>query len=84
MALGGTGYAATQLSKASVGAKHLKKNAVSSAKVKDSSLLLGDFKLSERSKLRGERGGARRGGCPWIAGAAWRPGSPGNGGRHGD
>ena len=67
VALGGTGYAAVQLPKASVGAKHLKKNSVSSAKVKNSSLLLGDFKASERSKLRFARMG--------VAGSAGRDGS---------
>ena len=36
VALGGTGYAATQLAKNSVGAKQLRKGAVSSAKVKNS------------------------------------------------
>ena len=61
VALGGTGYAAVQLPKASVGAKHLKKNSVSSAKVKNSSLLLGDFKASERTKLHGAAGAPGRG-----------------------
>jgi hypothetical protein len=56
VALGGTGYAATQLAKNSVGAKQLRKGAVSSAKVKNSSLLLNDFRTSERSKLRGSPG----------------------------
>jgi hypothetical protein len=56
VALGGTGYAAIKLPKASVGAKQLKKNAVTSAKVKNSSLLLGDFRASERRKLRGPAG----------------------------
>jgi hypothetical protein len=56
VALGGTGYAAIRLPKASVGAKQLKKNAVTSKKVKNSSLLLGDFKKSERGKLRGPAG----------------------------
>ena len=77
VSLGGTGYAATQLAKNSVGAKHLKKNAVSSAKVKNSSLLLGDFRASERSKLRGAAGatGARgAAGARGSAGAAGRPG----------
>ena len=46
----------SQLPKGSVGQKHLKKNAVSSAKVKNSSLMLGDFRASERSKLHGAAG----------------------------
>jgi hypothetical protein len=41
------GYAATQLSKNSVGAKQLKKNAVTSAKVKDGSLRARDFKAGQ-------------------------------------
>ncbi|HEU0024285.1 MAG TPA: hypothetical protein VFQ12_06625 [Thermoleophilaceae bacterium] len=56
VALGGTGYAAMNLPKGSVGAKHLKKDAVTSGKVKNSSLMAGDFKASERAKLRGAAG----------------------------
>lgn len=47
VALGGVGYAASQLPKNSVGTKQLKKNAVTSAKVKDHSLLAGDFKAGQ-------------------------------------
>jgi hypothetical protein len=95
VALGGTGYAAVQLPKASVGAKHLKKNSVSSAKVKNSSLLLGDFKASERSKLHGVAGarglsGTRgleglRGltGPRGLAGEAGSQGAQGNAGADG-
>jgi hypothetical protein len=43
VALSGTGYAAFKLPKASVGTVHLKKNAVTSAKVKDRTLLGSDF-----------------------------------------
>ena len=69
VALGGTGYAAVQFPKASVGAKQLKKNSVSSAKVKNGALLLGDFKASERSKLHGARRGlAERVGSRGCAG----------------
>ncbi|MET0206888.1 MAG: hypothetical protein ABW228_06890, partial [Thermoleophilaceae bacterium] len=39
VALGGTSYAVAQLPANSVGAKQLKKNAVTAAKVKDRSLL---------------------------------------------
>jgi hypothetical protein len=42
-AMGGTGYAALKLPKNSVGAKQIKKGAVSSSKVKDGSLKLDDF-----------------------------------------
>jgi hypothetical protein len=47
VALGGTGYAAITLPKNSVGAKQLKKNAVTSPKVKDRSLLARDFKQGQ-------------------------------------
>jgi hypothetical protein len=43
IALGGVSYAATQLPKNSVGAKQLKKDAVTGAKVKDGSLKKADF-----------------------------------------
>lgn len=43
VALGGTSYAAIKLPKNSVGTKQLKKRAVTSSKVKDSSLLKKDF-----------------------------------------
>ena len=44
VALGGTGYAVTQLPKNSVGAAQLKKDAVTGAKVKAGSLEASDFK----------------------------------------
>jgi hypothetical protein len=47
VALGGTSYAAVQLSKGQVKARHIAKNAVNSAKVKDGSLLGKDFKAGE-------------------------------------
>jgi hypothetical protein len=47
VALGGTGYAASQLPKNSVGTKQIKKNAVNSAKVKNRSLLAKDFKRGQ-------------------------------------
>ena len=56
VALGGTSYAALKLPKASVGSKQLKKNSVTSPKVKAGSLLLSDFKSSERTGLRGAQG----------------------------
>ena len=43
VALGGTSYAAVTLPKNSVGGKQIKRNAVSSSKVKNGSLKLGDF-----------------------------------------
>jgi hypothetical protein len=45
--LGGSSYAAVQLSKGQVKTKHIAKNAVTSAKVKDGSLLSKDFKAGQ-------------------------------------
>ncbi|HVD59088.1 MAG TPA: hypothetical protein VNC17_19775 [Thermoleophilaceae bacterium] len=56
LALGGSSYAALNLPKASVGAKQLKKNSVTSPKVKRGSLLVSDFKASQRASLRGPQG----------------------------
>jgi hypothetical protein len=47
VAMGGTGYAAFKLPKNSVGSKQIKANAVNSSKVKDGSLLGGDFKSGQ-------------------------------------
>ena len=68
VALGGTSYAALQLPKASVGAKQLKKNAVSSPKVKPGSLLVSDFKRSQRSRLRGPEGAQGPAGTQGVTG----------------
>ena len=56
IALGGSSYAALQLPKGSVGTKQLKRNAVTSPKVKPGSLVLSDFRASQRSRLRGPAG----------------------------
>jgi hypothetical protein len=56
VALGGGSYAALQVPKASVGTKQLKRNAVTSPKVKPGSLLVSDFRASQRSALRGPAG----------------------------
>jgi hypothetical protein len=56
IALGGTSYAAIQLPKDSVGTKQLRAHAVTSAKVKQGSLLLGDFRASQRALLQGPAG----------------------------
>lgn len=47
VALGGTGYAAIKLPANSVGTAQLKKDAVTSLKVKNGSLLAGDFKAGQ-------------------------------------
>lgn len=62
VALGGSSYAAIKLPKNSVGNKQIKKNAVTSAKVKDASLLAKDFKAGQLPQgAKGETGatGAR-------------------------
>jgi hypothetical protein len=72
VALGGTSYAAVNLPKGSVGAKHLKRNAVHSAKVKDRSLRVRDFRPGDVP--RGEQGPQGPIGAPGPAGP---PGPPG-------
>jgi hypothetical protein len=54
VALGGTGYAALELPRNSVGSQQLKRNAVRSSKVKNRSLLAQDFKAGQLP--RGPRG----------------------------
>jgi hypothetical protein len=59
VALGGTGYAAVKLPKNSVGSTQIKRNAVSSSKVKNGTLRIVDFKRSEllsMSSLPGMKG----------------------------
>jgi hypothetical protein len=56
IALGGGSYAALQVPKGSVGTQQLKRNAVTSPKVKPGSLLVSDFRASQRSQLRGPAG----------------------------
>lgn len=54
LALGGGAYAATQLPKNSVGTKQLKRDAVTSPKVKNGSLLAKDFKKGQLPRGAGE------------------------------
>jgi hypothetical protein len=56
LALCGGSYAAIKLPKNSVGPKQLRKNSVTSVKVKAGSLLTSDFKRSQRKSLVGPRG----------------------------
>jgi hypothetical protein len=56
VALGGSSYAALQLPRGSVGTKQLKKGAVTSQKVRNNSLFVRDFRMSQRSQLRGPEG----------------------------
>jgi hypothetical protein len=56
LALGGTTYAATKLPRNSVGPTQLRRNAVTSSKVKDHSLRRADVSSSELAALRGAAG----------------------------
>jgi hypothetical protein len=75
VALGGTSYAAIHLSKNSVGARQLQRNAVRSSKVADGSLLARDFKAGQLP--------AAKGGAPGPAGAQGPQGTPGQPGGQG-
>lgn len=72
VALGGTSYAALTLPVDSVGPSQIRAGAVRSAEVKDATLLIRDFKASERAKLRGLRG------LPGQTGATGAPGAKGD------
>jgi hypothetical protein len=71
VALGGVGYAATALPRNSVGTPQLKRNAVTSVKVKDRSLLARDFRRGQLP--RGPRGLR---GLTGATGAQGPPGAP--------
>jgi hypothetical protein len=77
VALGGSSYAALALPKASVGAKQLKKNSVTSPKVKPGSLRLSDFRRSQRASLRGPQGLQGPKGDTGAPGAPGANGAPG-------
>jgi hypothetical protein len=77
VALGGSSYAALQLPKGSVGPEQLKRNSVTSPKVKKGSLLLSDFKASQRARLRGPQGAAGQTGPAGPQGAQGAQGATG-------
>jgi hypothetical protein len=68
IALGGTSYAAVNLAPGSVGNKQLKRNAVTSLKVKDHSLFARDFKAGQLPRgargLKGDKGDKGDGRAP--------------------
>jgi hypothetical protein len=74
VSLSGAGYAAIVLPKNSVGTKHLKRNAVNSAKVKKHSLLRSDFKRGQIP--RGPQGLQGTQGIQGIQGPKGDPGTP--------
>jgi hypothetical protein len=87
VALGGTGYAALNLPRDSVGARELRagavrheelsRNAVRSNNVSDGSLGLHDLSSTAREALTGQRGPAGERGAPGAAGIQGSPGPPG-------
>jgi hypothetical protein len=83
VSLGGTSYAALTLAPASVGTKELKKNAVTSPKVKDGSLVVKDFSASQRRLLQGPRGPQAGTGPQGPAGPAGPGGPAGTAGAQG-
>jgi hypothetical protein len=74
VALSGTAYAAT-LPRNSVGTAQLKPNAVTTQKVKQGSLVLGDIKASQRDDLEGPAGPRGPAGPAGPAGAAGAAGA---------
>jgi hypothetical protein len=75
LVLGGAAVAATQLPKNSVGTKQLRRNAVTSAKVKDGSLQQADF--AQGTLLRGPKGDAGKRGPKGATGATGPTGPQG-------
>ena len=78
LALGGGAYAAFKLPKNSVGTQQLRKNAVTSSKVKNHSLLASDFRLGQLpAGPRGPQGIPGHDGTNGQDGAPGQPGAPG-------
>jgi hypothetical protein len=80
IALGGTSYAAVTLGRNSVGNVQLKPSAVTSAKVKDKSLMAKDFKAGQLPKgaagAKGDPGSPGAPGAPGSIGLTGPPGPP--------
>ncbi|MEA2157448.1 MAG: hypothetical protein QOE11_3588 [Solirubrobacteraceae bacterium] len=74
VALGGTSYAVIKLPRNSVGARQLRANAVTSAKIRNATIRAADLSPGARS-LRGPRGPAGPAGAPGAAGAAGSTGA---------
>ena len=70
-AMGGTGWAVTQLPRNSVGTQQLKKNAVTSPKIKDGSIATADLSAAARDALKGQKGDT---GATGATGAQGAPG----------
>jgi Collagen triple helix repeat (20 copies) len=88
VALGGTGYAAIVLPANSVGARQIKGDAVTGAKVKNRSLLAADFKANQlpagRAGADGANGASGAPGVPGVPGATGAQGLQGPKGDKGD
>src|SRR4051794_12093839 len=78
VALGGTSYAAIKIPRNSVGTKQLRNSAVTSAKVKNSSLRIADFSSSQRTGLVGPIGPVGPPGPTGATGAAGAAGAAGS------
>jgi hypothetical protein len=76
-AMAGGAYAVA-VPRNSVGGAQLKRNAVTSAKVKDRSLLITDFAVAQRAALRGPKGDPGPEGPAGEDGADGDPGPPGS------
>jgi hypothetical protein len=79
VALGGSSYAVVQLSKGQVKTKHIAKNAVTTGKVKDGSLLGKDFKAGELPPA-GPQGPQGDTGAQGLKGDTGAQGTPGQNG----
>ncbi|MEA2421652.1 MAG: hypothetical protein QOF55_751 [Thermoleophilaceae bacterium] len=88
VALGGTGYAALKLPKNSVGSKQIKKNAVTSSKVANGSLLARDFKAGQLPAgpqgIKGDQGVKGDQGIQGVKGDQGTQGVKGDQGNKGD
>ena len=82
IALGGSSYAALKLPRNSVGSKQIKRNAVSSPKVRNGSLRLRDFAKGQIP--RGEKGARGAPGPRGLTGAQGKPGAAGEDGEDGE
>lgn len=83
VALGGVSWAAIKLPRSSVGTAQLKANAVTSAKVKNGTLVAGDFKAGVLSGTIGLQGEPGLQGPPGARGQSGQPGVQGSPGMNG-